>query len=68
MIDHASRQRATIARENLVFIAENISQEAFVMAVHRREYPAGSRWFWAIQQVWAPRSAAQDLQNKEAAE
>jgi hypothetical protein len=65
MIDHAERQRSIIASENLVFIDENVSQEAFVMGSRRGEYPVGARWFWALQQVWAPRKS---IIEREAAE
>jgi len=64
MIDHCQRQRDIIAREHLQFFEENVSQEAFVMGVNRRAWPAGARYFYAIQQVWMPRNAA----HKEAAE
>jgi hypothetical protein len=65
MINHADRQRDTIAREHLQFVEENVSQEAFTMGVNRRAWPVGARWFWALQQVWAPRAASQ---HKESAE
>ncbi|CDM57658.1 putative predicted protein [Rhizobium favelukesii] len=65
MIDHCQRQRDIIARERLQFVGENVSQEAFVMGVNRRAWPIGARYFFALQQVWAPRSA---VMPKEAAE
>lgn len=64
MIDHVQRQRAIIAKERLQLVEENVSQEAFVMGCTRRSWPVGSRYFYAIQSVYAPRGAAQ----QEAAE
>lgn len=58
MIDHVQRQRAIIHKEHLQLVADNVSQEAFVMGCTRRSWPVGSRYFYAIQSVYAPRGAA----------
>lgn len=67
MIDFAQRQRAAIASEQLQLIEDNVSQEAFTMGSHRRKWPIGARWYWALQEVWAPRGASVP-ERKEAAE
>lgn len=63
MIDHARRQRDTIAREGLQLVAEGVTQEGWAMGVTRRQWPVGARFFWAISEVYAPRP-----EHKEAAE
>jgi hypothetical protein len=55
MINHEQRQRAIVAKERLQLFQENVSQEAFVMGCTRRSWPVGSRYFYAIQSVYAPR-------------
>lgn len=71
MIDHARRQLQIVESEFLYLIEENVAQDTFYAGVKRRKYPAGARWFWALQAVYGPERPDNQItiqENQEAAE
>lgn len=43
-----------LAAQGFRLLAEEISQESAHKRSQRREFPAGSIWFWALQEMWGP--------------
>lgn len=62
-------QRAEeLARQDYVFFAKCASLDEFARMARRRNLPIGAVCLWAIDEIWAPRSAAKSFQPAEATE
>lgn len=60
------RQRAMeLERQDYVFFADCASLDEFARMTRRKELPIGAICLWAIDEIWAPRSAASGFQRPE---
>jgi hypothetical protein len=66
MIDFRERQLSAIRADRLSFIEDHVTQEAWVLGCRQRRFPKGARFFWALQEVWAPKGAEALEQEKSA--
>jgi hypothetical protein len=52
MKDYARMQQQIVEKEYLHLVAENITQEAFILGGKQRKWPVGARYFYALQAVY----------------
>jgi len=62
MKDHRYLKLSKAEKERRIFI-EEVSQDQWILRSRRKQYPAGSIFYWALQAVYGPIGSA----RKEAA-
>lgn len=51
---HAIQRQRTeqLERKGYILLASEIGQDEMVSRVRRKEFPAGTVWFWRLQEAW----------------